>query len=71
MATFHVRGVKVKTASRRRYAVFAIRLSDRTSTCLRRSDDLDVARTFARRLGYAVDRVVVIVDTVTGQEVAR
>lgn len=71
MAVFEVRGVRVRTASKRRYAVFAIRLSHRTSTCIRRSDSVEVVRKFARSHGYGGDWVVVIVDTVTGQEVAK
>ena len=69
--TYSVRGVKVRTGSARRYVVVTIRLTDRTVSIERRSDSLETVRTFARGCGYSPGSAVVILDTHTGQEVAR
>lgn len=67
--TFTVRGVKVRTASQRRFVLFRI-AADGRFDIVKRSDNAGNLRAIKAR--HAFDRsvwTVVIVDTVTGSEV--
>lgn len=77
--TFNVRGHKVRSASRCRFIVVAVRPTDVTydgriyaafASIIRRSDNYETAKTAARRYGFPPGACAVVMDSTTGEEVS-
>lgn len=79
MATFTVRGHKVRSASQRRYIVVAVRpepyVSEHSGThatftrIIKRSDNLATANKAVEKYGCLFGAFAVIIDSVTGEEI--
>lgn len=88
--TFTVRGVKMRTATQRRYVAVAVRPAGTyrywdayegatgayveeelpaLATILRRSDRIEPLRAAIRRTGRIIGAALVVVDTLTGEEI--
>lgn len=76
--TIHVRGIKVRTRTPRRYVAVAVRpepivYDDYTYVAfahvLKRSDSYETARKEAARYGFPPGAFAVVVDLTTGEEV--
>lgn len=70
MATFTVRGHRVRSTSNRRFVLWVYFTDDRKPEILKRSDSLNVLRQDARRRGYWAGSGYVILDQTTGEEVS-
>ena len=77
-STFTVRGFKLRTRSNRRYVAVAVRPAPVTTESgtyvafadvRKRSDNLDTLRRFQRSYGWETGAYVVIIDTVSGEEI--
>lgn len=76
--TITVRGIKIRTAAQRRFAVVAVRPMDiphengtlvAFARIIKRSDNIVTARNIARRGASGIGVAAVVVDTTTGEEV--
>lgn len=76
--TFTVRGHKLRTRTNRRFVVVAVRPEPVTTDAgtyvafadiRKRTDNIDTARTVARRYGFPPGAFAVVVDLTTGEEI--